>query len=248
MRKWWVEENLSKSAAGKYFQSLDSVFSLSGEVLSDGLLNRMTRVEIDGTIYYVKLYFRGGRRLRRWLGQSRLETEWLNLQRFREWGLPCPEILAYGIEKRGPFYLRGALLTSDIPNAPDLVYWVKNHPAQFENDEWLRTVSGQVAAICRTLHSRKFAHGDLKWRNLLVSKGENPRVFCIDCPDGRFWRQPFLNYRIIKDLACLDKIANKVLSKTQRLRFYLDYRQEKKLTPKSKKQIHKILRFFLGRE
>lgn len=248
MQKWWVKADLAQSEAGKHFQGLDSLFLLSGEVLSESSLNRMTRVEIDGKTYYVKLYFRGGKRLRRWLGQSRLETEWLNLQRFRQWGLPCPEILAYGIEKCGPFYVRGALLTSAIPAAHDLAYLAKNRSQQFEQDRWVNAASGQVAAICRTLHHHKFAHGDLKWRNLLVTAGENPQVFCIDCPDGRFWSQPFLNYRITKDLACLDKIAAKTLRKTQRLRFFLNYRQEKKLNPASKKQIQKILQFFSGRE
>ncbi len=248
MVSWWIHPDLAQSVAGGHFRDLDSVFALTGEVLSDGSLNRMSRVEIDGRTFYVKLYFRGGKRLRRWLGQSRLQTEWLNLQRFRQWGLLCPDILAYGIQKYGPFFVRGALVTSAIPAAYDLAYWAKNCHFQFEQKEWLGAVSVQVAAITRTLHQKGFAHGDLKWRNLLVTQGEVPLVYCIDCPDGRFWRSPFLSYRIIKDLACLDKIAARILTKTQRLRFFLDYRQEKKLTSESKKQIKKILKFFSGRE
>jgi hypothetical protein len=42
------------------------------------------------------------------------------------------------------------------------------------------------------------------------------------CPAGTFWWGPFLRYRIVKDLACLDKVAKYHLSRTQRLRFYLN--------------------------
>ncbi len=57
-----------------------------------------------------------------------------------------------------------------------------------------------------------------------------------------------LRYRIIKDLACLDKVAKYHLSNTQRLRFYLQYCQRAQLNTQDKKQIGKIVRFFEGRE
>src|SRR5690606_1112753 len=85
---------------------------------------------------------------------------------------------------------------------------------------WVATVSDQVADGLRVMHARGFCHGDMKWRNILVT-GTPPRVFFIDCPAGRFWFGPFLHYRVIKDLACLDKVAKHTLSRTQRLRFYL---------------------------
>jgi hypothetical protein len=57
-----------------------------------------------------------------------------------------------------------------------------------------------------------------------------------------------LRYRIVKDLACLDKLAKYHLSRTQRLRFYLDYAQKKRLDDADKRRIRKVLRFFEGRE
>ncbi|NLJ12975.1 MAG: heptose kinase, partial [Gammaproteobacteria bacterium] len=59
---------------------------------------------------------------------------------------------------------------------------------------------------------------------------------------------PMLRYRIIKDLACLDKVAKYHLSNTQRLRFYLQYKQKTRLSAQDKQQIGKIVRFFEGRE
>ena len=59
---------------------------------------------------------------------------------------------------------------------------------------------------------------------------------------------PLLHYRIIKDLACLDKVAKRVLSRTQRLRFYLQYRGRVRLSQSDKQRVRRILKFFEGRE
>jgi hypothetical protein len=57
-----------------------------------------------------------------------------------------------------------------------------------------------------------------------------------------------LRYRIIKDLACLDKVAKQQLSRTQRLRFYLQYRGRARLNAGDKQRLGKIIGFFEGRE
>ncbi len=57
-----------------------------------------------------------------------------------------------------------------------------------------------------------------------------------------------LRYRIIKDLACLDKVAKYQLPRSVRLRFFLQYRGHSKLTPADKKMLRRILGFFAGRE
>ncbi|MEN8687176.1 MAG: heptose kinase, partial [Desulfuromonadales bacterium] len=54
--------------------------------------------------------------------------------------------------------------------------------------------------------------------------------------------------RIIKDLACLDKVAKYQLSQTQRLFFFKEYTQRKHLSAADKTMIRKILPYFQGRE
>jgi tRNA A-37 threonylcarbamoyl transferase component Bud32 len=103
-----------------------------------------------------------------------------------------------------------------------------------------------LADIARRMHGRRFVHGDFKWRNLLVDKADT--LHLIDCPSGGFWWPPFLEYRIVKDLACLDKLAKLHLSRTRRLRFYLDYAQKKTLDDGDKRRIRKIAGFFSGRD
>ena len=107
-------------------------------------------------------------------------------------------------------------------------------------------VSQQLARATRTLHDHHFTHNDLKWRNLLVNgQGE---LFLIDCPTGTFWWGPLLRYRITKDLACLDKVAKYKLTRSQRLRFYLQYRGRAGLNEGDKPRIRQIGGFFEGRE
>ena len=73
-------------------------------------------------------------------------------------------------------------------------------------------------------------------------------MYLIDCPSGGVWWGVFLKYRVVKDLACLDKVAKYQLSRTQRLRFYLDYTGRQRLAAEDKQRIRKILAFFEGRE
>jgi hypothetical protein len=65
---------------------------------------------------------------------------------------------------------------------------------------------------------------------------------------GRKLPGPFLARGVVKDLACLDKVGRKALSRTDRLRFYLAYRQQQKLTRSDVREIDKICHFFDGRE
>jgi hypothetical protein len=52
----------------------------------------------------------------------------------------------------------------------------------------------------------------------------------------------------VKDLACLDKVAKYRLTRTQRLRFYLRYKDMDRLRSEDKKEITRIQHFFKDRE
>tara|TARA_Y100000780_G_scaffold102505_1_gene92997 strand:- start:7 stop:306 length:300 start_codon:yes stop_codon:yes gene_type:complete len=98
------------------------------------------------------------------------------------------------------------------------------------------------------MHDQGFTHNDLKWRNLLVDDQALANVYLIDCPAGSFWWGPMLRYRIIKDLACLDKLAKHHLSRARRLAFYKMYLGKARLDSEDRKQLRAILAFFEGRE
>jgi len=243
---WQVLPGVDAAAAG-CFADLDAVFALEGEIVAKDSTTRTVRVEVDGRRYYVKRYHGLGKKpLRRWFGTPRVQLEWENLQRFADWGIPTARLVAYGLESQGGRFVRGALITAEIPDTTDLGKLARSHDPKLQSQSWRDGVSAQVADIARRMHSRRFVHGDLKWRNLLVDAVG--KVYLIDCPSGGFWWPPFLQYRIVKDLACLDKVAKRQLSRTQRLRFYLDYAQKKKLDESDKRRIRDIAGFFAGRD
>lgn len=235
------------AAARQAFASLDAVFALDGDPVAKSPMSEVLRVRVGDRDYYVKRYAGLGKRpLRRMLDRPRVQNEWENLQRFAAWGIATAPLVACGLESRLGRFVRGALVTAGIPDTVDLRQIALSGDPRLKSRRWWDGVSRQLAAATRTLHAHGFAHNDLKWRNLLVDGAG--KLYLIDCPVGGFWYGPFLRYRIVKDLACLDKVAKHHLSRTRRLRFYLDYAQKTKLDAADKRRIRRVLRFFAGRE
>ncbi|WP_417787123.1 lipopolysaccharide kinase InaA family protein [Stutzerimonas xanthomarina] len=245
MSAWTVVRGADPEAV-EAFASLESVFALRGEPIARDPLSEVIRVERDGLRYYVKRYWAAGKGLRRYLGRPRVKAEWQNLKHFERWGIPVAPLVAWGMERRAGAFVRGALITLEVPNSVDMAAIATNADPRLSDRHWVEQISRQVAQATRTLHDHRFAHNDLKWRNLLVN--DAGELFMIDCPSGDFWWGPFLLHRIVKDLACLDKVAKQRLSRTQRLRFYLQYRQRPRLVPGDRAVIGQVLKYFEGRE
>lgn len=241
MKQWTLCSADAGGETGERFGDLDRVFALDGEAIAAGPLSDVVRVEIDGRRYFVKRYTRPGKNaLRRWIGTPRVEAEWRNLQRFEAWGIPTARLVAWGHERRLRAFVRGALITEEIPHTVDLERIARGDPVRFRDRQWFRHVSRQIAHIVATLHRHGFTHNDLHWRNLLFQETTGT-VYLIDCPNGAFWFGPPLRYRIAKDLACLDKFARIYLSRSQRLRFYLDYAGRERLDERDKAAIRDAL-------
>ncbi|WP_439134643.1 lipopolysaccharide kinase InaA family protein [Pseudomaricurvus sp.] len=246
---WFNDVNQSLPEAHQAFASLDAVWQLQGKVITTSSLCEVLRVELDGKGYYVKRYRKAGENALGAMVKSKARREWENLMRFKQWGLPVAEVVACGEESLWSWPRRGALVTAEIENSKDLA-WLADHDSPLlQQPNWVDSVSRQVAQASAVMHQHSFAHNDWKWRNILVAGSEqNPQIYMIDCPAGTFWWGPFFEYRRIKDIACLDKIAQRVLNKKQRIRFYQQYQNVSKLSPKHWQDIAKILRFFKGRE
>lgn len=245
MSEWWVDSTAPAPVA-RAFADLDAVFALSGERITRDPLSEVIRVEIEGTRYYVKRYHGAGKGLRRYIGRPRVKAEWQNLKRFAKWGIPTAPIAAHGLERRAGMFTRGALITRELENTADLADLATCNDPRLSDARWVDVVSRQLASATRALHDHHFTHNDLKWRNLLVDDQE--RLFFIDCPTGAFWWGPLLRRRITKDLACLDKVAKYKLTRSQRLRFYLQYRGRERLNDADKQRIRQIVGYFEGRE
>jgi len=235
---------------------------VSGEVPSPPLLTMTASESYDRTLlsqlkktdsgYYVKCYFRSGRYLRRYLGESRAHREWRNLKRFEELGVPTARRVAF-TETNGKLLtlLEGKealLVTAEIPGAIDLLSLVKKSDPRLNDRNWVKKVIDRLGGHVERLHKAGFVHTDLKWRNILVELTDQPEVYIIDAPLGRVVRGSLLTRGKVKDLASLDKMGRKVLSRSQRLRFYLGYSRTQRLTAAGKSEVRRILSFYDGRE
>ncbi|MGI9273836.1 MAG: lipopolysaccharide kinase InaA family protein [Endozoicomonas sp.] len=244
---WTIAKEYQHSEASKDFSTLDKVFSLSGELITSDNRSNVHKVEIDGIIYYVKRYTCAGKGLRKYIGRSRIRAEWENMLLFHKLGVPAANIVAYGEEKKWGVMSRGAMITEEVKNSKDLLAMAEENSPLLKNRKWITQVIQQVADLTRNLHQNRFVHTDLKWRNILVTQEDNPKVALIDCPAGSITHPLFLKRGIIKDLACLDKRGKYNLSKTLRMKFYTLY-TGRKLSAIDKELIARLLRFFEGRE
>ena len=245
---WTITAAYRNTSAAEAFASLEAAFAADGQYVTGDPISRVIKNQIADQVFYIKTYTAGGKRLRRWVGRSRPRTEWENLHFFQQLGIPTSPLVAYGQETRGGIFRRAALVTAELKNTLDLnSLHLANHPILADR-QWITTVSRQIAGYTRRLHRNCFGHLDLKWRNILVTLSSPPQVYFIDCPAGRIRRGPGSRRWFIKDLACLDKVAKKRLTRTQRLRFFMDYAEILRLTPGDKDYVRRILRFFGGRD
>ncbi|SHI57037.1 Lipopolysaccharide kinase (Kdo/WaaP) family protein [Malonomonas rubra DSM 5091] len=228
------------------FGSLMRTAELDGECISKDPISLVKKLTIQNTTYYIKEYTRNGKGVRHYLGRGRLQGEWENLFYFSQLGIPIPRIVAYGQQTHLGLLKVGFLVTAEVPQAWDLRALSIARPQLFSKGRWLEAVIRQTADYTRRLHQHGFVHRDLKWRNVLVSAvdHESPKVYFFDCPLGREWFGWLKQRGAIKDLACLDTIGKKVLSRSRRLYFFLQYRNVKRLSVKDKEMICRLLNFF----
>lgn len=116
----------------------------------------------------------------------RIATEITALEAFAERGLPVPEIVAWGSERRRGISTRSFLMLRLFENVIDLERYLLNG-VDTERPGRRGAVFVVVGELIRQLHDAGCVHRDLSHRNILVHlDGEQPTVRLIDCPHGRF--------------------------------------------------------------
>lgn len=238
----------ASTAEARAFGSPESALAVEGDLINCNPMSSLRRVCVEGRGYYVKAYKQAGRRLRKHLGRSRVRAEWQNLLYFREIGIPTARVVAYGEQSGWAGAREGALITEEIPRTTDLASLVESGDSRLAEGQWLDTVARRLAGYVRNMHEHNFIHNDLKFRNILVEFSPDPQVYIIDCPLGRRLYGPFFQRGVIKDLACLDKVAKYRFSKSFRLRFYRHYRYGEHLDSQDKVRLRRVSGFFEGRE
>lgn len=242
MPTWVVKEEVRD-----LFPDHAAAIGAPGEEINGNWMSRLVRYRDGDDYYYIKTYTSRGRWLRKFIGRSRTRAEWENLQAFVAMGIPTADLVAYGESYTSGSYC-GTLITREVIGTSDLAALADSGHSLLGDRQWRLQIIRRLSETVQKMHGHGFVHNDLKWRNILAHVTVDPMVYLIDCPLGRKMPGPFLVRGRIKDLACLDKIARRQLSKMERLRFYLAYKGKSRLSVKDKKEIYRVLRFFERRE
>lgn len=226
---------------------LKSLESLPRKIISESGDSVVYSVRHQEKIIYLKHYFRESG-LKHWLKswvKNKAATEILNLNFFRAIGIPCPEVLGFQIKKTAWGQFKSAIIALEgLENTLSLADIVNHKHPIMNKKSWRKQLIVQLAHQTARIHQLGFAHVDLKWRNILITLDNSSRVFWIDCPSGYFVSPYFSARASIKDLACLNKVAKKVLSQSSRLRFFKLYLKNTKLCNQNKKLARQITTFF----
>lgn len=168
-----------------------------------------------------------------------LEREFRNCLRFEALGIPAMEIVYYG-ERHVDGALRAILVTRELEGYQPLdsaQYMPIRQASRSERDQLIRL----TAAIIRNMHDHGFQHTCLYPKHLFVKKNTDHSldVRFIDLEKTRWL--PFRRWIVLRDLDSLRRHATG-WGRTDKLRFFLAYRQENKLSPASKKLLSALLK------
>lgn len=167
-----------------------------------------------------------------------LEREFRNCRRFRELGIPSMEPIYYA-ERKVDGKLRAILITRELEGYHSLdsaEYWPIRQVARAERQRLIASLAG----IIRQMHAHRFQHTCLYPKHLFVKKNPDGSLDArfIDLEKTRWL--PFRRRIATRDLDSLQRHAEG-WSRTDCLRLFLAYRQEKKLSSASKRLLRTIL-------
>lgn len=216
-----------------------------GHLVKDRRSIQVRRVVLpEGQTLFVKLYWAnnfldvwGGLFRGILFGPSKVQREYENIERLRRWNLDAPTPIGYGEQHCAGFLTRSFLMTEGIKNPVPLDRVIQ----QGIDDPRRRALITGLADTVRQMHQHGFVHHDLYWRNIILNDQSLDRFYLIDCHKGRTWSRREEIASRAHDLACLDAPAPEFFRRTDRLRFFLRYREHSRLTDDDKKLLRRAL-------
>jgi len=179
------------------------------------------------------------------LPPSMVRKEFDNLKRLGRLGFDVPEMIGYGEERYAGGLVLAVLISREIPNAVGLDALARESwtaPGPDPRRPARHRLMESLAEVTRRMHEAGFEHHDYFFRNLMVRRDDATRVHILDCPRGMRWPRFLMSWRCLHDLATLDAASGAMFSRTDRLRFFLRYRGQTRLSAPDRKLIRRILR------
>jgi heptosyltransferase-2 len=169
--------------------------------------------------------------------------EFESAQLLTEAGINSPKTVAHGTQWGMIFEKRSFIITEKIPDAEALERKLPdyfNKSDTVENLKQRREFITRLARFIREFHETNFRHRDLYLSHIFYSSKGN--LYLIDL--ARAFQPLLFNRRFqIKDIAQIYYSSpRKYFSRTDRLRFYMNYTGRQKLTTTDKDFIRKVIK------
>lgn len=234
--------------------SIDSVFSFSAakNLAKDNLAEYRTRLQFEistpSTTLFLKRYDSPPMlvQLKNWLcHRSRKSCSAFDFEpadKLAAMGINTPKTISYGEQWSTLFEKRSFIITEKIPDAESLERKLPdyfNAPATAENLRFRRSFIAKLAAFVKKFHETNYRHRDLYFSHIFYSNGG--QFYLVDL--ARVFKPLVFAERFrVKDIAQVHYSApGRYFSKTDRLRFYLEYAGRGRLTAKDKTFIRKVI-------
>ena len=202
--------------------------------------------------FYVKRYYYPNWRQRlrgvlrgTFFGMHRGQAEARLLDEMRLLGLPAVRPVAYGARRAGHFVTACFLITEEVPEACNLTTFARDVSAgrrTLRHDQRKRIVCRFADEVVR-LHAAGFAHGQLFWRNVLIRFGLSgePEFFFLDVRPRHGGRRLGRGRRWwLRELSCLTASALPFTTRSERMRFLVEYVGARRLPSEIKQGIREI--------
>ncbi len=188
-----------------------------------------------------------GVQLKNWLAsrgrKSCSSIEFETAQQLIEAGINTPKTIAHGTQWGTIFEKRSFIITEKIPDAEALE---RKLPDYFNGHETVENLKQQrqfitwLAGFIRKFHETNFRHRDLYLSHIFYSDNDN--FYLIDL--ARAFQPLFFNRRFqIKDIAQIYYSSpGKYFSRTDRMRFYINYTGQQKLSKTDKDFVRKVIK------
>jgi len=255
---FFVDPNYQTALAGLGLTSTDAVFSFNAaENLAKRNLARFRsrlQFEIESpastqpTTVFLKRYDSPPVmiQLKNWLTHRVRRSfgfmESVSASQLTAAGLNTPRTIAYGEQWEALFEKRSFLITEKIPDAESLERKLPdcfNKQPTSANLKRRRHFIAQLAGFIKKFHETNYCHRDLYFSHIFHS--DNNKFYLIDL--ARAFKPLILRRRFqLKDIAQVYYSApGRYFSNTDRLRFYLGYTGQRKLTSNDKIFIRKVI-------
>ncbi len=234
--------------------SIDAIFSFEDahELKKDNIASHRSRCSFQlpepiGSTVFLKRYDQPPKltQLNKWITHrhraATADFDHLHTSLLAHADILTPKVIAYGAQWQGPFEKRSFVITEKIPNADALERRLPpcfEDPSPTANVKEKRQFIKHLADFARRFHLTRLCHRDFYLAHIFLD--DDGQLHLIDL-HRTFKPGIFARRYIVKDIAQLHySTPGNIISRAERLRFYLRYSRIKKLTAADRRFLRRV--------